>query len=82
MCRYAFRRYKPRFACFACQKTFKRRNFYDITDSDNIEPQPARCPECRELMADMGKDFAAPKKQDDKAWRHIKILNDGITKRL
>jgi hypothetical protein len=74
MCRYAFKKYKPRFACFNCQKTFKRRNLFDITGDDNIESKPARCPQCRELMADMGKDFAAPKKTDDKAWQHLKTL--------
>lgn len=77
MCRYSGA-YKPHYACFNCRKTFKRRLVRDIRkgDLDN----PAKCPECGELMADMGLDFEAPPKNDKKEWEHIKNLYQvGIT---
>lgn len=36
--------------------------------------QEAKCPECGELMANMGLDFESPKKDDVKKWEHIKSL--------
>jgi hypothetical protein len=80
MCRYAFRSYKSHFACFKCQKTFKRRHTYDITDNDKHVYVEAKCPQCTTLMADMGLDFEAPKKTETKKWEHIKLLYKfGIT---
>ncbi|MEL6812001.1 MAG: hypothetical protein AAFP76_11750 [Bacteroidota bacterium] len=81
MCRYAMTSYKPHFACFSCRKSFKRRLLRDIEGghSDSYEKVPAKCPECGELMANMGLDFKAPKKADSKAWSHLKNLyNVGI----
>ena len=76
MCRYAMTSYKPHFACFECRKSFKRRLLRDINRSqaDSLEKVPAKCPECSELMADMGMDFKAPKKTDLQAWKHLKNL--------
>ena len=82
MCRYGMNTYKPHYACFNCRKTFKRPLKVDFRrkaarEADEI---PAKCPECGELMANMGLDFEAPKKQDVKAWQHIKDLyTTGIT---
>ncbi|WP_158963575.1 hypothetical protein [Myroides fluvii] len=73
MCRYSMTTYKPHYACFDCQKTFKRRLWKDIRKGDLVN-SAAKCPQCGNLMADMGKDFEAPKKGDDKAWKHIKDL--------
>jgi len=79
MCRYAMVAYKPHYACFDCQKTFKRRLWLDIRKGEKIESE-AKCPQCGSLMANMGKDFEAPKKGDNKAWQHIKDLYEvGIT---
>ncbi len=83
MCRYAMSNYKEHFACFECRKTFKRRRLWDI-DREKVlkqeEELPAKCPECGQLMADMGKDFEAPKKKDLKTWNHIQSLYEvGIT---
>jgi len=40
----------------------------------------AKCPECGELMANMGLDFESPKKNDLKKWEHLKSLYSvGIT---
>jgi hypothetical protein len=67
-------KYKPHYACFKCRKSFKRRLLSDITGSDDFEQKEARCPECGELMANMGKDFKASKKDCIKDWEHIKRL--------
>lgn len=40
----------------------------------------AKCPQCGDLMANMGLDFESPKKDDLKKWEHIKSLYSvGIT---
>lgn len=70
--------YKPHYACFNCRKTFKRRLFRDIKIGGSVFE--AKCPQCRELMANMGLDFESPKKDDIKKWEHIKSLfSVGIT---
>ncbi|MBI1837559.1 MAG: hypothetical protein HYR91_09880 [Flavobacteriia bacterium] len=79
MCRYSMARYKPHYACFNCRKTFKRKLMWDINrnEKDNIE---AKCPQCSELMANMGLDFESPRKNNLKEWEHIKSLYSvGIT---
>jgi DNA-directed RNA polymerase subunit RPC12/RpoP len=73
MCRYAMTSYKPHYACFNCQKTFKRRLINDIKRGEKSVLE-AKCPECGELMANMGLDFESPKKDDLKKWQHIKSL--------
>ncbi len=48
MCRYAIKPlYKKHYACFACRKSWKRRNKAEV-DPAGAE-HPARCPECRLL---------------------------------
>ena len=74
MCRYGMTNYKPHYACFNCRKTFKRRLLIDIEDSDNFQLKEAKCPDCGNLMAHIGMDFKAPKKDDVKEWRHIERL--------
>ncbi len=56
MCRYAFYKYKPHYACFKCRKTFKRKHLFDV-DRDNEKSVDAKCPQCQSLMANMGLDF-------------------------
>jgi len=76
MCRYGMSTYKPHYACFNCRKTFKRRLLKDIQggySKDDIETL-AKCPDCSEMMADMGLDFEAPKKNNNKAWEHMALL--------
>jgi hypothetical protein len=76
MCRYAFRVYKPHYACFACRKAFKRRFKREVRAWGRVKPVvdpndpdvPAKCPGCGLLMADMGLDFKAPPQADAKAW--------------
>lgn len=75
--------YKEHYACFDCRKTFKRRLLWDVNRDkviNNEEERPSKCPECGQLMANMGKDFESPKKQDLITWSHIKSLYQvGIT---
>jgi DNA-directed RNA polymerase subunit RPC12/RpoP len=71
--------YKCHYACFDCKKSFKRRLMRDI-GKDEKQSVPAKCPQCGHLMANMGKDFEAPKMIDSKAWEHLKSLYSvGIT---
>lgn len=72
MCRYAMVAYKPHYICFECRKTFKRRLFIDIRKGN--ETPHAKCPQCGELMAEVGKDFKAPAKNAIKEWQHVKQL--------
>lgn len=53
MCRYSMMVYKGHYACFNCQKTFKRRHLKDV-DRDAQTSVDAKCPECGNLMANMG----------------------------
>lgn len=79
MCRYAMSTYKPHYACFNCRKSFKRRLKGDMTKG-NPESVAAKCPQCGELMANMGLDFESPRQSDIKAWQHIQDLHSvGIT---
>ncbi|RZJ78090.1 MAG: hypothetical protein EOO47_14885 [Flavobacterium sp.] len=79
MCRYGMTTYKSHYACFDCKKTFKRRLMWDINRDDKRSVE-AKCPQCGQLMANMGLDFASPKKDNTKEWTHIKNLYSvGIT---
>lgn len=79
MCRYAMTAYKPHYACFTCRKTYKRRLISDIKRGA-ISEADATCPQCGNLLADMGKDFEAPRTSDKKAWGHLRALyTAGIT---
>ncbi len=49
-------------------------------DRDDKTEVAAKCPQCGNLMANMGLDFASPKKADLKKWEHIKSLYSvGVT---
>lgn len=77
MCRYGYSVYKPYYACFKCRKTFKRRISEDCSCSGtggHAHAKLAKCPDCGELMADMGTDFQAPGKGKIKAWEHLRVL--------
>lgn len=79
MCRYAMTIYKPHYACFECRKTFKRLLPIDIEGTTDFTID-AKCPQCGNLMADMGLDFESPRKNDLKSWKHIKdLFKVGIT---
>lgn len=79
MCRYGIKTYKSHYACFECRKTFKRRFIEDINNGEKQSVE-AKCPQCGQLMANMGLDFASPKKDNIKEWAHLKnLFSVGIT---
>lgn len=47
---------------------------FDINKDDKSPEVLARCPQCNELMANMGYDFAAPEMKAEKEWAHLKTL--------
>ena len=77
MCRYAFHRYKEPFACFTCRKSFKQPSRWELPESERPprgQPRVVLCPQCRQPMADMGKDFKAPSQSDAKQWEKVRAL--------
>lgn len=80
MCRYGVMSYKPHLACFECRKTFRRRLLTDVSENANAESSTAKCPQCGNILADMGLDFKSPPKDDLKAWKHVaELYISGIT---
>jgi hypothetical protein len=72
MCRYAQTSYKPHLACFACRKVYRRRL---PRDANYTGPEkPPVCPDCAGPVADMGKDFKTPGKDELRAWRMAEQL--------
>jgi hypothetical protein len=75
MCRYAFFKYKNTYACFNCQIGFKRPNLFDV-NPNATEAKDFHCPNCRTLMANLGRDLRLPTKTKDEQWKCIKYLYD------
>ena len=51
-----------------------------VINRDDKRDVEAKCPQCGNFMADMGKDFEAPKMDDTKAWEQIqRLYSVGIT---
>lgn len=75
MCRYAMMKYKEHYACFECQKTFKRKLLSDVKEGISMHEteNPAKCPECGDWMASMGKDFRSPKNRIRKLGSILKV---------
>ncbi len=78
MCRFAnFGPYKEPFACFECRKVFKQTCRWELPAHLQLKPGEERickCPQCGKPMADMGRDFKAPKNKDLKQWKKVQIL--------
>jgi len=53
-------------ACFDCRKSFAK----------EASETPRKCPECAELMTDMGAFFEPPRKLNKKRWAVMKVLAD------
>ena len=72
MCRYAFSGpYRQPYACFDCRKSFHATMEWDKTKRRDID---FLCPECKQPMHSMGLDFKAPRQQDIRQWRKVKML--------
>lgn len=80
MCRYAmYGPYKDIYACFKCRKVYKQTSRYELEKAE-IEKRQYKCPQCSEIMKDMGHDFKAPKQNDYKQWLKVELLyNSGFT---
>jgi len=66
MCRYSDQIYKTSWVCL------KHRHVAQyVRSSANEKPL---CPTCRQVMIDMGRDFAAPRKESDNQWRKLELL--------
>ena len=74
----AFKHYKyfidreplMQFACFECQKSFKRK----------LGHENYACPQCGKSMCEMGHQFKAPAQTDVKQWRKVEALvRGGVT---
>ncbi len=83
MCRYAFKRYKRHYACFACRKAFRVRPTEEWADA-NVRSGSVtlvvKCPDCGHPMHEMGLDFKAPRKKNRKQWKKVEVLHAaGIT---
>jgi hypothetical protein len=81
MCRYAFHKYKDHMACFRCRKTFKRWLWKARKESSwqpvrrlELHERKVLCPQCAQLMANMGLDFRAPKQTEVGEWEVLAIL--------
>src|SRR4051812_8347388 len=64
------KRYKRTFACWTCRKVFKRRDERRITADAPATERGLdwHCPECRELMEEVGFAFEAPPRHRIKEW--------------
>ncbi len=76
MCRYAAYSYKSHYACFNCKKGFKRRLLIDITENKKAKSKEFNCPQCGQLMVNVGKDCEVPKKSQKQKWKVLKVLSD------
>jgi hypothetical protein len=79
MCRYAFKPYSCRWACFSCRKAFKHHGagdeeafFFGHFPDDH---EPRKCPECGGPTYDIGKDTRPPRKQNKKEWKKLELLH-------
>ncbi|MBE1442430.1 putative RNA-binding Zn-ribbon protein involved in translation (DUF1610 family) [Paenibacillus sp. OAS669] len=74
MCRYGmYGPYKDIFACFACRKVFKQTSRYELNQPE-AQNRHYNCPQCGEVMKDMGHDFKAPRQNDLKQWLKVEQL--------
>ena len=71
MCRYAQHICKQHLACFACRKVWRQERV-----DEAIAPL---CPDCHQLLTDMGKDFKAPRRDATKQWAKAEaLIKNGI----
>ncbi len=60
------------FACFRCRKAFKQAGSSNW--DSNVPERPFPCPECKRLMARMGRHFKAPRQRAVRAWQEVERL--------
>ncbi len=70
MCRYGMHTYKSRLVCLACRSSFKKASGPASGD---------RCPRCRAVMVNAGRDLAVPRRRDSAGWRTLEaVLRSGL----
>lgn len=70
--------YREHFACFRCRKAFKQTADADLPADRRPtpgHPRAAPCPQCRTPMAEVGKDFEAPRQSDVGRWEVAELLH-------
>jgi len=71
MCRYGMHAYKSRLVCLGCRSSFKKAG--GPGDGD-------RCPRCRAVMINTGRDLAVPRRRDAAGWRALEeVLRSRLT---
>lgn len=63
---------KVHFACFDCRRSYKQPGSSNW--DSNVPERPFLCPNCKKLMARMGRYFKAPPQRAVKAWREVERL--------
>jgi hypothetical protein len=75
--------HKFHFVCFACRKQFKRPAPHEVMVGTGgsharrgllwIEYNAlvSRCPQCRQTMVNLGRDFKPPKRSDTRGWMRL-----------
>lgn len=76
MCRYAQYVYKEHYACFRCRKMFRQPMRHEMARPiGREEKRVVPCPQCRQAMTNLGKDFKAPRQTDIKQWQKVQELH-------
>ena len=71
MCRYGMHSYRSRLVCLECRSAFKKAGGPDDGD---------RCPRCRAVLVNAGRDLAVPPRRDTAGWRALEaVLRSGLT---
>ena len=77
MCRYAFKTYKPRYACFSCRQSFRLPIQEEMRQQPRLDKngiRMANCPSCGTRIMNVGMDFKVPKRYDARTWKAAEIL--------
>jgi hypothetical protein len=87
MCRYGFKNYKLTYACFKCKVGFKRPHLSDVQpqiadamqkiakqNGTAMQAKDAKCPNCGNQTANLGRDLRLPAKTKHEQWRCIQYL--------
>ena len=65
--------YKQHYVCFTCRKMFRQHKGYP-------EDRTHLCPQCRQPMARLGREFWTPRKNNTEQWKKLEMLyHAGVT---
>lgn len=71
MCRYSMSNYKTHYICLSCRKSVKQ-DWLGPKTRDIIKCP--KCPECRQTLVHVGRDFKAPKRNNTNQWKKLALL--------